>query len=156
MAVDPGPQPRLGDAATDAILKDQVVEIIRDSSLLDPEWGTMIDVSPAALGANDLGTNDGTGHPVNPVTGQPYPPQMVNQADFMRAATQFWADGPASETPPGHWNVLANDVSDELEAAGALRIGGDWAGPRCVWSGTSSSTWRSTAPSTTPRSRRGA
>ena len=41
----------------------------------------------------------------------------------MRAATQFWADGPAFETPPGHWNVLANDVSDELEAAGALRIG---------------------------------
>ena len=124
VAVDPGRQPLLGDPATDAILKEQVVEIIRDSSLLDPEWGTMIDVSPGALGANDLGANNGTGHPVNPVTGQPYPPQMVNQADFMRAATQFWADGPASETPPGHWNVLANDVSDELEAAGALRIGG--------------------------------
>ena len=124
VAVDPGSQPRLGDPATDAILKEQVVEIIRDSSLLDPAWGTMIDVSPAALGANDLGTNNGTGHPVNPVTGQPYPAQMVNQADFMRAATQFWADGPASETPPGHWNVLANDVSDELEAAGTLRIGG--------------------------------
>ena len=124
VAVDPGPQPRLGDPATDAILKEQLVEVIRDSSLLGPKWGTMIDISPAALGANDLGTNNGTGHPVNPVTGQPYGTQMVNQADFMRAATQFWADGPASETPPGHWNVLANDVSDELEAAGALRIGG--------------------------------
>ena len=106
------------------ILKDQIVEIIRDSSLLDPAWGTMIDVSPAALGGNDLGTNDGSGHTVNPVTGQPYPAQMVNQADFMRVATQFWADGPASETPPGHWNVIANDVSDELEAEWALRIGG--------------------------------
>jgi hypothetical protein len=124
LAIDPGPQPLLGDPATDAALKEQVVEIIRDSSLLDPAWETMIDVSPGALGANHLGTNDGTGHPVNPVTGQPYPRQMVNQADFMRAATQFWADGPASETPPGHWNVLANDVSDELEAAGALRIAG--------------------------------
>jgi hypothetical protein len=124
VAVDPGAQPLLGDPDTDMILKEQVVEIIRDSSLLDPEWGTMIDVSPAALGANDLGTNSGTGHPVNPVTGEAYPAQMVNQADFMRAATQFWADGPASETPPGHWNVLANDVSDELETAGALRISG--------------------------------
>jgi hypothetical protein len=124
LAVDPGPQPRLGDAATDAILKEQVVEIIRDSALLDPAWETMIDVSPGALGGNDLGTNNGTGHPVNPVTGQPYPSQMVNEADFMRAATQFWADGPASETPPGHWNVLANDVSDELASAGGLRIGG--------------------------------
>jgi hypothetical protein len=25
---------------------------------------------------------------------------------------EFWADGPKSETPPGHWNVLANGVSD--------------------------------------------
>jgi hypothetical protein len=25
---------------------------------------------------------------------------------------EFWADGPKSETPPGHWNVLANSVSD--------------------------------------------
>ena len=38
---------------------------------------------------------------------------------------EFWADGPKSETPPGHWNVLANLVSDELGPN--LRIGG--AGP---------------------------
>jgi hypothetical protein len=25
---------------------------------------------------------------------------------------EFWADGPNSETPPGHWNVLANMVAD--------------------------------------------
>ena len=25
---------------------------------------------------------------------------------------EFWADGPKSETPPGHWNTLANTVSD--------------------------------------------
>ena len=25
---------------------------------------------------------------------------------------EFWADGPSSETPPGHWNTLANYVSD--------------------------------------------
>jgi hypothetical protein len=35
---------------------------------------------------------------------------------------EFWADGPESETPPGHWNVLANFVSDELDPD--LRIGG--------------------------------
>jgi hypothetical protein len=35
---------------------------------------------------------------------------------------EFWADGPSSETPPGHWNVLANLVSDELDPD--LRIGG--------------------------------
>jgi len=35
--------------------------------------------------------------------------------DYARALAEFWADGPKSETPPGHWNVLANEVSDALD-----------------------------------------
>ncbi|MBA3877683.1 MAG: hypothetical protein C0498_12300 [Anaerolinea sp.] len=81
----------------------------------------MIDISPRALGGNPLGSNDGRGHPVNPATGRPYPPNVVNEGDFGRVVAEFWADGPNSETPPGHWNVLANLVSDEL--APDLRIG---------------------------------
>ncbi len=76
---------------------------------------------PGPAANNDLGTNDGHGHAVNPATGQPYPPDVVNEADFGRVMAEFWADGPNSETPPGHWNVLANLVSDEL--APNLRIG---------------------------------
>jgi hypothetical protein len=120
--IDPGPQPRLGDPATDALLKEQVVEIIRDSSLLDPASTGTIDISPGARGANSLGANDGTGHPVNPSTGLPYAPDVVSEADFGRVMAEFWADGPRSETPPGHWNVLANKASDAL--APDLRIGG--------------------------------
>ena len=120
--IDPGPPPRLGDPATDQAYKDQAVEVIRDSSLLDPASAATIDISPAARGGNDLGTNDGSGHPLNPATGKPYAPEVVNQADFGRVMAEFWADGPNSETPPGHWNVLANLVSDEL--APNLRIGG--------------------------------
>jgi hypothetical protein len=120
--IDPGQQPRLGDPATDSVFKAQVVEVIRDSSLLDPTEGLVIDISPGARGNNDLGTNDGRGHAVNPATGQQYPPDVVNEADFGRVMAEFWADGPNSETPPGHWNVLANLVSDEL--APNLRIGG--------------------------------
>jgi hypothetical protein len=120
--IDPGPPPRLGDPATDQAFKDQAVEVIRDSSLLDPTVGTAIDVSPGARGNNTLGTNDGHGHAVNPVTGTPYPPDVVNEGDFTRVMAEFWADGPKSETPPGHWNVLANLVSDEL--APNLQIGG--------------------------------
>ena len=123
--IDPGPPPRLGDAATDQAYKDQAVEVIRDSSQLDPTSGVEIDISPGVRGANTLGTNDGHGHPTNPVTGQPYAPDLVNSGDFGRALTEFWADGPKSETPPGHWNVIANTVSDELSPN--LRIGG--AGP---------------------------
>ena len=120
--IDPGPQPRLGDPATDQAFKEQAVEVIRDSSLLDPSNGGTIDISPGARGANDLGTNDGVGHPVNPATGQPYPADVVNTGDFGRVMAEFWADGPKSETPPGHWNVIANLVSDELTPN--LLIGG--------------------------------
>jgi len=120
--IDPGPPPRLGDPTTDSVLKAQLVEVIRDSSELDPADATTIDASPGARGGNSLGSNDGSGHQVNPATGQPYPPDVVNRADFGRVMAEFWADGPKSETPPGHWNVLANLVSDELTQN--LRIGG--------------------------------
>jgi hypothetical protein len=123
--IDPGPPPRLGDPATDQAYKDQAVEVIRDSNELDPSVGTMIDVSPGTRGGNSLGANDGRGHPLNPATGKPYDPEVVNSGDFYRVMTEFWADGPKSETPPGHWNVLANLVSDELDPN--LKISG--AGP---------------------------
>src|SRR5438132_9198115 len=119
---DPGPQPRLGDPSTDALFKSQAVQVIHDSSLLDPTSATSIDVSPGALGANGLGSNDGHGRAVNPTNGRAYSPQLVRQGDFYRTIAEFWADGPSSETPPGHWNVLANAVSDAL--APNLRIGG--------------------------------
>jgi hypothetical protein len=107
---------------SDRAFKDQAVEVIRDSSTLDPSTGVSLDSSPGALGDNTLGTNDGHGHLVNPSTGQPYAPDVVNQGDFGRVLAEFWADGPNSETPPGHWNVLANTVSDRL--APNLKIGG--------------------------------
>ena len=46
------------------------------------------------------------------MTGKPYAPNRVLRGDFARALTEFWADGPESETPPGHWNTVANAVSD--------------------------------------------
>jgi hypothetical protein len=122
LPVDPGPPPYLGDPVTDAAFKDAAVEVIRYSSLLDPTAASQIDISPAALGATPLGTYDTTGYAANPVSGLAYEPNLVNEADFGRALAEFWADGPDSETPPGHWNTLANSVSDVLEPE--LRIGG--------------------------------
>lgn len=123
--IDPGPPPLLG-TATDQAYKDAAVAIIRYSSALDSTSGETTDISPGAFGGNNLGTNDGHGHALNPATGQPYPPDVVKTGDFARALTEFWADGPKSETPPGHWNVIANSVSDELDPD--LRIAGS--GPR--------------------------
>ncbi len=108
--IDPGVPPQLGGTG-DLDFKQGNVEVILYSSLLDPDDGISIDISPGAFGNNTLGENDGVGHPINPHTGAPYPPNVVNHADFGRILAEFWADGPDSETPPGHWNVLANEVS---------------------------------------------
>jgi len=122
MPIDPGPPPRLRDPVTDGGYKEQAVEVIRLSSQLDPSDRVTMDISPGAIGGNPLGSNAGQGYAVNPATGQPYAPDVVLRGDFGRVMAEFWADGPKSETPPGHWNVLANLVSDEL--APDLRIAG--------------------------------
>jgi hypothetical protein len=98
------------------------------SAHLDPNDPTMWDISPKTMGnvlsypttlaeqhsfynfAN--GGDPGTGYTTNPITGMPYTPQMVRRGDFTRIVSQYWADGPNSETPPGHWFVLLNQVSD--------------------------------------------
>lgn len=101
-----------GPTTLDDDLVDATLEVVRKSSELDTEEGVMVDISPASYGNNPLGTNDGTGYDVNPATGEPYEEQLVNRGDFTRLLSEFWADGPASETPPGHWNTLANDLAE--------------------------------------------
>lgn len=100
-------------------------------SHLDPSDSVIWDISPATIGNiqslpdhTDLAAMQGfyreydggdasIGHPVNPHTGQPYSPNMVPRGDYTRVLAEFWADGPDSETPPGHWFVLLNKVSDD-------------------------------------------
>jgi hypothetical protein len=98
------------------------------ASHLDPADGVMVDISPASLGniqsyptsfadyPSFYNTIDGgdasVGYEVNPATGSPYEPQMVPRGDYTRVLAEFWADGPESETPPGHWFVILNEVND--------------------------------------------
>ena len=109
--IDPGPPPQLNGVG-DAQFRSEIVGVIRSSSQLTPDDGVMVDISPGALGNSSLGENDGIGHALNPSTQLPYPPDVVKRGDFARVLAEFWADGPTSETPPGHWNVLANVVTD--------------------------------------------
>lgn len=109
--IDPGPPPQLNGLG-DAIFRTNIVSVLRASSQLTPDDGVSMDISPGAFGNNSLGANDGAGHFENPATGQPYAPNIVKRGDFVRVLAEFWADGPNSETPPGHWNTLANAVSD--------------------------------------------
>jgi len=96
---------------TDAAYKDNAMDVLRKSAKLNDN--TLVDFSPGAYGNNPIGTDDGTGFlPRNPLTGQPWAPNLVRRGDFFRVLAEFWADGPNSETPPGHWHVVANEVSD--------------------------------------------
>lgn len=98
------------------------------SAHLDPGDGVMMDISPASIGNiqsyptqfedydqfyNTLAGGDASvGYTVNPVTGEAYAPQIVPRGDYARVLAEFWADGPESETPPGHWFVILNEVND--------------------------------------------
>ena len=121
---DPGRPPHLGGERS-AAYQEVFSEVIGYGATLTPDDGVLIDISPGAHGNNSLGANDGTGHPLNPVTGKPYAPNVVKRGDWTRVIAEFWADGPDSELPPGHWSTLANYVTDHplLER----RLGG--AGP---------------------------
>jgi len=118
---DRGPPPQLG-TATDEQFKQEMFRVLELSSWLTPDDGVEIDISPGAFGNNSLGYNDGAGYASNPVTGQPYATNVVLRGDFGRVIAEYWADGPNSETPPGHWNVLANKVSDNTGTV--KKIGG--------------------------------
>ncbi|MCC6280581.1 MAG: hypothetical protein IT262_08275, partial [Saprospiraceae bacterium] len=128
---DPGPPPLL-DTTTTGGLSDEVkwnyslVSIWQ--SHLDPADGVMWDVSPRSIGnvqsypqtvpelrnfyKLEEGGDAGIGREINPKTGLPYEQQMVPRADYARALAEFWADGPNSETPPGHWFSILNKVMD--------------------------------------------
>lgn len=119
---DPGPPPQLGGVG-DAAYKAGFEQVVLWSGLLDPADGAnggtggtggaaLIDISPASNGNNPLGSNSGNGRETNPVTGLPYVPQIVPAGDYYRVLAEFWADGPESETPPGHWFTIANYISD--------------------------------------------
>jgi len=127
---DPGPPPYLqedGDGLSDEY-KWGFAMVSIWSGHLDPDDGVLWDISPASIGNvgefptefedfrnffMDLeGGDSGAGHVVNPVTGKAYEPQVVPRGDYGRVLAEFWADGPDSETPPGHWFTLLNYVSD--------------------------------------------
>jgi hypothetical protein len=106
---DPGLAPL---ESSDEMRNTWLVDVLRKQSQLDVNDMTTIDASPAAIGNNTLATNDGNGHAKNPITNAAYPAQTVKRSDYYRVVAEFWADGPKSETPPGHWNVVANAVAD--------------------------------------------
>jgi hypothetical protein len=131
--LDPGPPPGYHSAlAAEYKWSHSLVAIW--ASQLDPTQGRgaeLVDISPASLGNiqdqdypttfsehrsfYDLFGGDTTanqGYALNPATGMPYTPQLVPLGDYARVLAEYWADGPQSVTPPGHWFDIANHVND--------------------------------------------
>jgi hypothetical protein len=106
----------------DATYRDGHEQVAIKSSWLTPDDGVMKDISPLSMGNSPVGTDTGTGRTTNPVTGLPYEPNVVKRGDWARCLAEFWADGPNSTTPPGHWNEIANHVVEH--PAFARRMGG--------------------------------
>lgn len=103
--------------------KADAVDLIARAAGLDPASGTVIDTGLASYHHAPLGSYEMQGYASNPVTGARYRPNPVRLADHARVLAEYWADGPDSETPPGHWHVVANRVSDT--PGFEFRIGGE-------------------------------
>ena len=130
---DPGPPPYLPLSRSNSDFTDYqwgFSLVALWSSHLDPDDSVLWDISPASKGNIPLdnfpttieglktfynrieGGDIGVGHSINPYTGAPYEPQWVLRGDYTRVLAEFWADGPDSETPPGHWFTILNYVID--------------------------------------------
>ena len=124
---DPGMPPQLNGALSEEYQWSFAMVAVW-SSHLDQNDGVMWDISPKSLGNITVfpntfeehhdfyqflnGGDTSSGYTLNPKTGESYQEQLVPRGDYTRVLAEFWADGPDSETPPGHWFVLLNTVSD--------------------------------------------
>lgn len=98
----------------------------KEQTFLTPHWGA---VTPFALTA---GNQFRPPPPPTPGSQQPYTDGLgrtmthdeayhlqldevlhlsANLTDEQKVVAEYWADGPRSETPPGHWNALAHGIS---------------------------------------------
>ena len=128
---DPGPPPLIDTSMVGGMSEEYKWGfglVAKWGAHLDPSDGVMIDISPAGIGNTQSypqtipelrnfydeyqGGDPSPGRTMNPKTGMPYTPQIVPRGDYARVLAEFWADGPDSETPPGHWFSIFNTVMD--------------------------------------------
>ncbi len=125
---DPGDPPYISEA------NESSTELYQWGFSMVAIWGAhlgderLIDISPANFGNSGTlpekfedydtfynyldGGDAGKGHSINPNTGLSYESNFVKLSDYSRVLAEFWADGPDSETPPGHWFTILNYVMD--------------------------------------------
>ena len=141
---DPGAPPLIDDNdETNELFIESFSMVSVWGSHLSPEDDTVWDISPNSIGNVDddtyptdfsdftnfynyfNGGDTSQGYSVNPVTNETYEVQNVKRGDYTRVLAEYWADGPDSETPPGHWFVLLNSVSDNPQLEKKFQGQGD-------------------------------
>ena len=108
------------------VAADDTPASYQDQSFLTPHWGAVI---PFALNSGNqfrppAPPQAGSSAPYTDTLGQTMTNdeayrQQVNQVlsfsanltDYHKCIAEYWADGPRTETPPGHWNALAHGIS---------------------------------------------
>jgi hypothetical protein len=149
---DPSFPPYLesSDPSSAAAYKKGFAQVAIWGSHLDPTDGVFWDISPKSIGDIAIssfptsfgnyenfykildGGDMGEGHSINPVTNLAYESQIISRGDYTRVLAEFWADGPDSETPPGHWFTILNYVNDhalfskKLEGKGVILDHLEW------------------------------
>ena len=129
---DPSAPPYLDSSVNSSVeaYKKGFAQVAIWGSHLDPSDGVMWDISPKTIGNTSItsfpnsytdydsfynrfeGGDIGNGHLINPISNLAYQSQVVPRGDYTRVLAEFWADGPDSETPPGHWFTILNYVND--------------------------------------------
>lgn len=114
------------DAQGQPVVDPMRPESYRDQTFLTPHWGSVrpFAIASAAALLPPAPPRHGSQEPYVDAMGQ----RSTSHEAFVRQVTEvleisgalddrtkviaeFWADGPRSETPPGHWNQLAQGVS---------------------------------------------
>ena len=141
---DPGAPPLIDENEdTNELFIESFSMVSVWGSHLSPDDDTLWDISPNSLGNVDddtyptdfsdftnfynyyNGGDTSQGYSLNPVTNQSYEVQNVKRGDYARVLAEYWADGPDSETPPGHWFVLLNSINDNPQLEKKFQGQGD-------------------------------
>lgn len=120
------PTGSLLDSAGNPMVDDNVASSYQDQVYLTPHWGAVKPfamtsgaqfrpIAPPKAGDNSAYT-DATGLVT---TNDAAYNQQLNQVlaissgltNRHKVIAEYWADGPRSETPPGHWNEIAHSIS---------------------------------------------
>ncbi|MCB0193077.1 MAG: vanadium-dependent haloperoxidase [Anaerolineae bacterium] len=114
------------DSSGVPMLDPTQIDSYKDQVFVTPHWGAVKPFAltsgdqfrppaPPQLGSNEIYT-DALGQTM--LSDEAYRRQFdevlnysANLTDEMKCIAEYWADGPRSETPPGHWNALAHGIS---------------------------------------------